>query len=225
MHLPTLTADQRFVEYALEIGAIELSREGFVLKSGRRSPYFFNSAYFNDGQALLNLAEAYARTIKNAAAHPTVLYGPPYKGTILAPVVAAVAVYSHNLHFGYASSRKETKDHGEKGRVIGAPLSGAHVFIIDDVITTGDTKREAIDFIHAESGTVTGVVVAFDRQETVGETGRSARQLFEEDTGVPVYAAATLDDLIAVLETETDFPGNHPDVLPMIKAYKEQYGT
>jgi orotate phosphoribosyltransferase len=197
-----LTRAEVFVLYALEIGALELLPEGRKLKNGRISPYFFNSGLFNTGEAMNEIASAYAVAIEDGRIESySVLYGPPYKGTILAPAVAMVL----NDTFGYGairfcSSRKEEKGHGEGGVLIGSPIKkGDHVVIIDDVITDGGTKREAVELIRYYKGEVAGLVVAFDRQER-GSGNLSAIQEFRREFDIPVYAVATLADLISVIK-------------------------
>jgi orotate phosphoribosyltransferase len=172
------------------------------LKNGRISPYFFNSGLFNTGEAMNEIASAYAVAIEDGRIESySVLYGPPYKGTILAPAVAMVL----NDTFGYGairfcSSRKEEKGHGEGGVLIGSPIKkGDHVVIIDDVITDGGTKREAVELIRYYKGEVAGLVVAFDRQER-GSGNLSAIQEFRREFDIPVYAVATLADLISVIK-------------------------
>ncbi len=219
---PILTAGQNFVSYALSIGAIELVPEGRKLKSGRITPYFFNSARFKSGDSLWELASAYAQTMLNL--DPDVLYGPPYKGTVLAPVVAAALWKKHTVKVGWATSRKEEKAHGEGGLWLGEAIMNKNVVIVDDVITDGATKVEALDLVRAAGGNVVGVVIAFDRMELAGESGLSATQIFHDQHNVPVYAVADLEDLIAVLEKDTDFPNNPPGMLEKIKAYQAEYG-
>ena len=218
-----LTRAEVFVLYALEIGALELLPEGRKLKNGRISPYFFNSGLFNTGEAMNEIASAYAVAIEDGRIESySVLYGPPYKGTILAPAVAMVL----NDTFGYGairfcSSRKEEKGHGEGGVLIGSPIKkGDHVVIIDDVITDGGTKREAVELIRYYKGEVAGLVVAFDRQER-GSGDLSAVQEFIREFDVPVCSGATLADLISVLEKA----GDKPEMLSKILKYQAEYGV
>lgn len=218
-----MNATQQFITSALNNGAIELLPEGRVLKSGRLSPYFFNSGNYTSGQNTFALAMAYARKLYGL--NFDTIYGPPYKGIPLAATTAMMLYQKYGRVVEWSSSRKETKGHGEGGIGFGASLKGQLVMIIDDVITTGDTKSEAIEYIRKEGGQVMGVVVAFDRQEAVDDSGLSAAQLFEKQHGVPVHAAATLDDLIAVLRKDTDFPGNTPEMLDKILVYRDQYGA
>jgi len=215
---------QQFVISSLIKGQLELLPEGRVLKSGRVSPYFFNSGLFNSGDSMMELAVAYA-SIEADFSVIDVLYGPPYKGTILAPAVAMALWDKRAVKVAWASSRKEVKDHGEGGSILGASLQGKNVLIIDDVITTGTTKHEAVEFVRDKGGTVVGVAIGFDRMEKAEGSELSAVDLFSNQHSVPVYAAATLDDLIAVLSKETDFPDNPPGLLEKIIAYKDEYGV
>jgi orotate phosphoribosyltransferase len=218
-----LNSAQKFVATALADGQLTLHPEGRILKSKRESPYFFDSAKFNSGKSIANLASAYARVA--GLLEFDVLYGPPYKGTLLAPAVAAALWTYAKLDKGWSSSRKEAKDHAEGGIMLGAPLKGKKVGIIDDVITTGVTKGEAVDLVQEQGGEVVWVVVAFDRMETAPDSTISAAQQFTKDYGVPVYSTANLNDLITVLRQDTDFPNNPPGMLGKILAYKETYGV
>ena len=228
-----LTSAEQFVLYAIEIGALELVPEGRALKSGRISPYFFNSGLFNDGESLGVLANAYASTIferfTDDVMEPTfnILYGPPYKGTILAPAISLCLSMFETFDTSFCTSRKEAKEHGEKGTLIGAPiLAGSRVLLIDDVITDGGTKREAVEFIRGYGGELGGLVIAFDRQERSGDGKFSAAQEFEFEYGVPVCAVATFTDLISVLQKMPSASGDPDGVMfDKIKAYCSQYGV
>lgn len=217
-----LSAAQEFVSYALAIQALELVPQGRRLKSGRISPYFFNSGRFTSGDAIHELAKAYAKSIHRL--DTDVLYGPPYKGTLLVPAIAAALWTEHAIKVDWASSRKEAKDHGEGGLILGANVSGRNVLVVDDVITTGDTKAEALELIRSQGGNVVGVVIAFDRLEQVDDSDLTAAQQFSARHGVPVHSAANLDDLIAVLQEDTDYPGNSPELLNKILEYHSMYG-
>lgn len=222
---------RQFVRFALGIGAIELLPKGRVLKSGRLSPYFFNSGLFNTGQAIANLGAGYAGVIMEADPEvglgPEVLYGPAYKGISLVVATSMVLSGEHSSYqdLGWAFNRKEVKDHGEGGLIVGSSLAGKRVFIIDDVTTKGDSKREAIAIIRAQGGIPIGCGVAFDRQERDDLSDpRSAMQVLESECGIPMTAAATLEDLIQVLEEGPAFPLG-AETLPLIIAYKDQYGA
>lgn len=221
MTLP-LTRAEVFVSYALETGALELVPEGRKLKNGRVSPYFFNSGRFNTGEAMGEIASAYAVAIKEGDINPfTVLYGHPYKGTTLAPAVAMVLNDSFGRNVKFCSSRKEAKIHGEGGIFIGSPIQkGDYVVIIDDVITDGGTKREAVELIRHYKGEVAGLVVAFDRKER-GASNLSAVQEFERDFEIPVCAVATLTDLISVIK-KTGIVSD--EMLVKILDYQAEFG-
>ena len=219
-----LTTGEQFIKEALEIGAIELVPGGRVLKSGRVSPYFFNAGLFNCGSSIKMLGRAYARTIRaHAELRYSVLFGPAYKGITL---VTATSMFAADfcLPNEYAYNRKEAKDHGEGGVLVGSSLSGKSVLIIDDVITNGAAKREAVEIIRAAGGTPVGLVIAFDRQER-GEGELSAAQEFEEQFAVPVLRVATLNDLIALLRRSGDRYPKWRSALPEVEAYKRQYGV
>ncbi len=225
-------AGRKFVEYALSIGALELLPNGRPLKSGRISPYFFNSGLFNTGQSIGHLAQAYAAAIIEAdgeeQAPPEVIYGPPYKGIPLAVMVAAVLSGKAERYrdIAWAFSRKETKDHGEGGLLVGANLKELRVVIADDVMTDGATKGEAVKFIEEQGGFPIACVIAFDRQERGNDVNdpRAAAQVFAEKYGIPVLAAATFDDLIQVLEEGPAVPLG-AETLPLILRYRDEYGV
>ncbi|HQT82944.1 MAG TPA: orotate phosphoribosyltransferase [Candidatus Paceibacterota bacterium] len=232
----SLTPAEQFVRFALRIGSIELIPQGRPLKNGRVSPYFFNAGLFNTGEEIGELAGAYSEVIMehfDTAAgdeQPAydILYGPPYKGTILVPVIAYNQyMYGRHGSIHFCSSRKEAKDHGEGGSLIGSPIqSGDRVLIVDDVITDGWTKKEAVEFIRGFGGIPVGLIIAFDRQER-GKGELSAVQEFEKEYGIPVHAAATLADLISFLQKTPAESGddNIGEVLEKILAYQKQYGV
>lgn len=205
-----------FIHEALRIGAIELIPGGRALRSGRQSPYFFNSGLFNTGHSLKILAHAYASQIHQSF-RPEVIFGPAYKGI---PLVASVAVVLGN-NTEYAFNRKEAKSHGEKGTIVGAPLAGKKVLILDDVITTGASSSEAVEVILREGGIPIGCVIAFDRQEKGSESELSAVQEFEKKHGIPVRAVATLSDLVNYLRTHPT--KNRSELLSLIRAYQHTH--
>lgn len=216
------TPAKKFILYALSIGALELIPEGRPLKSGRISPYFFNSGLFNTGDAIGNLAKAYSAASDNFIFD--VIYGPAYKGIPLAVAVAMEIGGS----VGYAFNRKEAKDHGEGGIIVGSSLKERKVLLVDDVMTTGTSSGEGVEIIMANGGNPVGCVIAFDRQERGKETEFSAVQEFQEKYKLPVYAAATLADLICMLKDAVGglFSGSEIDeILEKILAYQKQYGV
>lgn len=205
-----------FLQYARKIGALEFIPEGRKLKSGRISPYFFNSGLFNTGDSLSWLAAAYADVI-SFAQPPDVIFGPAYKGI---PLSVAVAL-SVGGDVGYAFNRKEAKDHGEGGIIIGMPVKGKVVDLVDDVMTTGESLAEGIDIVLKAGGTPRRCVISFDRQERASDTSSlSAVQEFENKHGIPVQPAVALDDLIELLQSEQD-----TSILSKILEYKDKYGV
>jgi orotate phosphoribosyltransferase len=205
-----------FIAFACERGVLRFGE--FKTKAGRLSPYFFNAGLFSDGGSLARLADFYARAILASGIAFDVLFGPAYKGIPLA-TATAVALAGKGLNTPFAYNRKEAKDHGEGGTLVGAPLSG-RVLIIDDVISAGTSVRESVELIRAAGATPAGVVIALDRQER-GQGELSAVQEVEKVYGMPVIAVATLVDLI-------DYLRGHPEleqVLPAVSRYREQYGV
>lgn len=206
-----------FLDFALDRGVLRFG--SFTLKSGRVSPYFFNAGLFNTGAALARLGRFYARAIVESGIGFDVLYGPAYKGIPLAAVTAAALFDHHGIDLPYAFNRKEAKDHGEGGNIVGHPLEG-RVLIIDDVITAGTAIRESMEVIEAQGATPAGVVIAHDRQER-GKGERSAIQEVETDYGMPVTAIVRLRELVDFLETDTGSAG----ALQEIRAYRDRYGV
>ena len=207
---------QEFLDFAV---ARDVLRFGaFITKAGRKTPYFFNTGSFNDGASLGELGRYYAAAYLASDVRCDQLYGPAYKGITLAAVTAvALGAKGHNLPYSF--NRKEAKDHGEGGVIVGAPLKG-RVLIVDDVITDGGAKREAIELIRAHGAVPAGVLIAFDRMERGGGE-RSAVQELEREFGIPVMAIATLDDLLELLARRDDLAKHRGEVA----AYREQYGA
>ncbi|MGC1818188.1 MAG: orotate phosphoribosyltransferase [Casimicrobiaceae bacterium] len=205
-----------FLQFAL---AREVLRFGeFVTKAGRRSPYFFNAGLFNDGTSLRRLGEFYAEALLASGVGCDQLFGPAYKGITLAAATAiALAAMGHNLPYSY--NRKEAKDHGEGGSVVGAPLAG-RVMIVDDVITAGTSVRESVALIEAHGAKPAGVLIALDRMER-GQGERSAVQDVRDTWGIPVVAIATLDDVMTFIDGRAELAA----VRPAIAAYRERYGA
>jgi len=208
---------KEFLEFALERGVLRFGE--FTLKSGRVSPYFFNAGLFNTGEALARLGRYYARTIVDSDIGFDVLFGPAYKGIPLAAVTAAALYDHHGRDIAWAFNRKEAKEHGEGGTIVGHPLEGK-VLIIDDVITAGTAIRESMEIIRAQGAEPAGVVIALDRQER-GTGELSAIQEVERDYGIPVAAIARLENLVEFLEQKADAP----EMIAAIRAYRERYGV
>jgi orotate phosphoribosyltransferase len=208
---------QAFLEFAIEAGVLRFGE--FTLKSGRVSPYFFNAGLFNTGRHLARLGRFYAQAIVDSGRDFDVLFGPAYKGIPLAAATGIALADHHERDLPWCFNRKEAKDHGEGGNLVGAPLQG-RVLIVDDVITAGTAIRESVDLIQAAGATPAGVVIALDRQER-GRGERSAIQEVEQDLGLPVTSIVTLSDLQAWLEGGA---GN-ADTLGRIRAYRAEYGV
>jgi orotate phosphoribosyltransferase len=220
---------RQFLEFALQCGALAFG--DFTTKSGRRTPYFFNAGRFDRGSTLGRLAGFYARTLFDARsdgrARFDMLFGPAYKGITLASSTA-VALAGMDLDVAFAFNRKERKEHGEGGELIGAPLCG-RVMIVDDVITDGAAKREALEVIRAHGAQPAGVAIMLDRMERTGAEAAlsplSAVRAFEQDTGVPVISIANLDDLIGLLRSDSPVAAAARGHLASIEAYRERYGA
>ncbi|MCG7899367.1 MAG: orotate phosphoribosyltransferase [Candidatus Thiodiazotropha lotti] len=208
---------QEFLDFALDVEVLRFGE--FTLKSGRVSPYFFNAGLFNTGASLARLGRYYAQAIVDSGIEFDVLYGPAYKGIPLAAVTAAALYDQHGLDLPYAFNRKEAKDHGEGGVIVGHPLEG-RIMIIDDVISAGTSVRESVEIIKREQATPAGVVIALDRQER-GQGERSAIQEVEADYGLPVSAIVRLEQLIEYLQQKEDSATD----LERIQAYRQTYGV
>jgi orotate phosphoribosyltransferase len=207
---------QEFIGFALRHNVLRFGE--FKTKAGRLSPYFFNAGLFNDGAALDLLSQFYAKAILASGMAIDMLFGPAYKGIPLV-AVSALALARAGLNLPFAFNRKEAKDHGEGGNIIGAPLRG-RVLIIDDVISAGTSVRESVELIRAAGATPCGVVIALDRMER-GSGELSAVQEVELDYGIPVLAVATLDDLLAFLRERLDFK----DYQSAVTRYRQEYGV
>lgn len=207
---------REFIELSLQADVLRFGE--FKLKSGRTSPYFFNAGLFNNGLALARLGQYYADAIVDNGIQFDVLFGPAYKGITLAASCAIALADKHRRSVPYCFNRKEAKDHGEGGNLIGAPLSG-RVLIIDDVITAGTAIRESMNIIETAGAQAAGVVIALNRQER-GQGTRSAIQEVEDTYQIPVISIISLEHLIAYI---AQHPG-YSRYLPAIQAYREQYG-
>ncbi|HET9645531.1 MAG TPA: orotate phosphoribosyltransferase [Burkholderiaceae bacterium] len=214
---------QEFVKFSVDAGVLRFGE--FKTKAGRLSPYFFNAGLFDDGAKLGRLAQFYAHRLQDSGLQFDMLFGPAYKGIPLAAAVAIeLARLGHNKPYAY--NRKEAKDHGEGGVLVGAPVRG-RVLIIDDVISAGTSVRESVGLIQAAGATPCGVAIALDRQEKAIENGRdvswSAVQFVTSHLKLQVVAVATLDDLLQYLNSASD-----PELLahaPAVAAYRERYGV
>ena len=205
---------REFVEFSIRAGVLRFGE--FKTKAGRLSPYFFNAGLFSDGAKLAELGRYYAKAALASGIGFDLIFGPAYKGITLAAATAiALAEQGHNVPFCF--NRKEAKDHGEGGSIVGAPLAG-RALVIDDVITDGASKREAIEIIRAAGATPAGVLIALDRQER-GQGELSATQEVSREFGLPVTAIATLSDILVTLETR----GERAHV-ERIQEYRRRYG-
>jgi orotate phosphoribosyltransferase len=209
---------RQFLEDALARDALRFGE--FTLKSGRISPYFFNAGRFDSGAALAALGDAYAQTLLAARLDFEVLFGPAYKGIPLA-TATAVALAARGRDAPLAFNRKEIKEHGEGGLLIGASLAGKRVLIVDDVITAGTAIREAIDIIRGAAGVPCGVLIALDRQERSGDGGLSATAAVRAEFGIPVLAIAGLDELLQLADGRADLAAHRGALL----AYRLRYGS
>lgn len=204
-----------FIEFIMQAGVLKLGE--FTLKSGRQSPYFFNAGGFNTGGQLAQLAQGYADAIAKSQIDFDVLFGPAYKGIPLAATTSVALASDFKKDLPYAFNRKEAKDHGEGGNIVGHALEG-NILIIDDVITAGTAIRESIEIIQANGATPAGVVIALDRMEK-GQTELSAIQEVERDYGIPVISIINLNDIIQYLEAYSQ-----TDYLDAMKSYQASYG-
>lgn len=209
-----------FIEFAIELNVLRFGE--FTLKSGRKSPYFFNAGLFNSGMALAKLGQFYADAIVDSGVKFDVLFGPAYKGIPIAAATAVALAEHHGKDLPWCFNRKEAKDHGEGGSLVGAPLEG-RVLIIDDVITAGTAIREVMDIIGKTQAQPAGVAVALDRQEK-GKGELSAIQEVEQEFGIPVLSIINLAQLITYLEEKSAQQPEWKDHLSNIRAYRSQYG-
>lgn len=207
---------RKFIEYALNKQVLKFGE--FTLKSGRISPYFFNAGLFNTGCDLAFLGRVYAAALVDSGVPFDLLFGPAYKGIPIATTTAVALAEQHQRDVPYCFNRKEAKDHGEGGTLVGSPLQGK-VMLVDDVITAGTAIRESMAIIAAHQATLAGVMISLDRQEK-GRGEISAIQEVERDYHCKVLAIITLADLIAYLEEK----GEMADHLAAVRAYQQQYG-
>lgn len=208
---------REFLDFVIATDVLRFGE--FTLKSGRVSPYFFNSGLFNTGSAIAKLGRYYAAAIENSGIQYDMVFGPAYKGIPLATTTTIALADHHNRDLPYAFNRKEAKDHGEGGTIVGAPLAG-RVLIIDDVISAGTSVRESIQMIEAAGATPAGVAIALDRQER-GQGQTSAIQEVEQQYGLQVSSIVRLDDLITYLQNKPELQ----NIQERVSAYRQQYGV
>ena len=205
-----------FIRFAIDRGVLRFGE--FTLKSGRTSPYFFNAGLFNTGSALAQLGRCYAAAIVDSKIPFDVLFGPAYKGIPLAAATAVALAEQHQRDVPWCFNRKEAKDHGEGGSLVGAPLAG-DVLIIDDVITAGTAIREVMQIINAQQAKAAGVLIALNREER-GNGELSAIQEVERDFGIPVVSIVSLTQVLEFLADDPRLKQH----LPAVEAYRAQYG-
>ena len=206
-----------FIQFSIEQDVLRFGE--FTLKSGRTSPYFFNAGLFNTGRALAQLGRFYAKAIAESGIEFDMIFGPAYKGIPLAATTSIALADHHQRDLPFAFNRKEAKDHGEGGTIVGSPLEG-RVLIVDDVITAGTAIREAVEIIEAQGARPAGVVVSMDRQER-GRGELSAIQEVERDMGLKVASVANLDGLIDFIRDDDTYRAHLEDML----GYRERYGV
>lgn len=206
-----------FIKFALSRQVLKFGE--FTLKSGRKSPYFFNAGLFNTGYDLAKLGEFYAQAIQVSQLDYDVLFGPAYKGIPIATTVAVALANHFNIDKPCCFNRKEAKDHGEGGNLIGAPLKG-NILLVDDVITAGTAIRESMEIIQANQAKLAGVLIALNRKEK-GKGELSAIQEVERDYACQVFSIVDFDDLVQFIEKSPEYA----PFLPAMKAYRKQYGV
>lgn len=211
------THQQEFLNFAIENDVLKFGE--YTLKSGRLSPYFFNFGLFQTGSSLAKLGDYYAQTIVDSELEFDMLFGPAYKGIPLVAVIAATLYEKHGRDYPYAYNRKEVKDHGEGGNIVGAPLEGK-VLVVDDVISAGTAIREAADIVHENNASLAGIAISLDRQEK-GQGTKSAVQEVEEAYNISVLHIIGLDNVIQHIGESV----NDPSLLEKISAYRTQYGV
>ena len=208
---------KEFIELALELGVLRFGE--FTLKSGRVSPYFFNAGLFGSGYAAAKLGRYYAAAIAESGIEFDMLFGPAYKGIPLAALAAAALAEHHDIDVPYSYNRKEAKDHGEGGNIVGQPLSG-RIMIVDDVITAGTAVREAYQIVTQAGAEIAGLTISLDREER-GQGSVSAVQELKGSLGIPVVSIAGLGDLVEILEESGEYEG----WLEPVVRYRQQYGV
>jgi len=207
---------REFIRFAIERGVLRFGE--FTLKSGRTSPYFFNAGLFDSGAALAQLGRFYAAAVADSGIDFDAIFGPAYKGIPLAAATAISLAEHHQRDLPWCFNRKEAKDHGEGGTLVGAPLNG-RVLIVDDVITAGTAIREVMQIIQAQGAQAAGVLIALNRQER-GQGQLSAIQEVEQDYGMPVVSIVSLTQVLEFLGQDEQLKQH----LPAVQAYRDQYG-
>ncbi|WP_158772047.1 orotate phosphoribosyltransferase [Paraglaciecola sp. L1A13] len=215
-----LDYQKEFIEFALGRGVLKFGE--FTLKSGRKSPYFFNAGLFNTGRDLARLGQYYAQALQASKIDYDLLFGPAYKGIPIATTTAVALADKHDVDKPYCFNRKEAKTHGEGGSLVGSPLTGK-VMLVDDVITAGTAIRESMRIIEAHNASLAGVLIALDRQEK-GQGELSAIQEVERDFATQVVSIVSLADLIEYLQTQVDAQPELSEHLANIKQYRIDYG-
>ena len=210
------TYQRDFIRFAIDRGVLRFGE--FTLKSGRTSPYFFNAGLFNTGSALAQLGRFYAAAIVDSGIPFDVLFGPAYKGIPLAATTAVALAEHHQRDLPWCFNRKEAKDHGEGGTLVGAPLKG-RVLIVDDVITAGTAIREVMQIIQGQGAQAAGTLIALNRQER-GQSELSAIQEVERDFGMPVVSIVSLEQVLEYLAEDAELK----QYLPAVEAYRAEYG-
>tara|TARA_A100000164_G_C21839927_1_gene739584 strand:+ start:273 stop:917 length:645 start_codon:yes stop_codon:yes gene_type:complete len=209
---------QKFIEMSIQIGALKFGE--FELKSGRVSPYFFNMGLFSTGQALKSIGDFYASALEESNIEFDMLFGPAYKGIPLASVMSASLFMNHDKDVPFVYNRKEKKDHGEGGRIVGPPLSGK-IVIVDDVITAGTAIKEASQIIRETGAEISGIIIAIDRQEK-GAGEYSAVQEASSKLGVPVISIVNLDQILTFVKNSSSELEDHVEA---IESYRKEYGA
>lgn len=210
------TYQREFIELAMQKQVLKFGE--FTLKSGRKSPYFFNAGLFNTGRDLALIGRFYAAALRESAIPCDVIFGPAYKGIPIATTAAVALAEHYDIDMAYCFNRKEAKDHGEGGVLVGSALQG-NVVVLDDVITAGTAIRESMEIIKQHHASLSGVLLSLDRQEK-GQGEISAVQEVERDYGCKVYSIITMSDLITYLEEQP----NMAEHLEAMKAYRQQFG-
>ncbi len=208
---------KEFIDLALELGVLKFGE--FKLKSGRISPYFFNAGLFNTGYAAAKLGRYYAAAIAESKIEFDMLFGPAYKGIPLAALAASALAEHHDIDVPYCFNRKEAKDHGEGGNIVGGPLKG-RIMIVDDVITAGTAVRDAYQVIAKTGAEIAGLVISLDREER-GQSNMSAVQELKASLGIPVFSIVSIEELIEALEESPEYE----QWLEPVMNYRRQYGV